>query len=404
VGAAQGNSSPTAAVDAALAAAQRDVAGGSSPEADCRRAETLIAQLRQSKTIDDATVQLYQSQIAFVRSLADDAALAVKLKQLDTDLSALEVKVSDERPKLRSSATDPVEARQLDEKLWPGVSAIAARLEVMPQDDARVVAMANRLAPLRDELAAAQLLLAQREAGLEQGMNPSTMPAAALAPVNADLPPPTSGATPPPLTLPARAAVVSSVVISPPASARTVSVPTGALSIPRSAAEPVAIESSVPIERVMVMPAGRPIGQLARPAARSARGSNPATRLAWTLTGLLAAGLAYLKSRSPEQMIEPRGGSAAISGWAIFMTQIDLLGLVLAMLGVWWLCSAPADGLVAAAALIACGLLAAGDVLTNRLGLSSSAPQTARRFAGPTATAAAVIFALHLLIGGAGFI
>lgn len=408
--AAQTNPPATSVIDAALAAAQSDVAAGKSPEGDCRRAEALVAQLLQAKTIDGATAKMYQSQIAFVRSLADDAALTVKLKQLDRDLSALEVKVSDERPKLRSPVADPVAVRQLDETLWAGISAIGARLEVLPQDDQRVVAMGNRLAPLRDELTAAQVLLAQRQAAMDQGMNPATMPAGYGAPTASVA------------ISPGQPAVISSVEISPPANAAAVNVAgvnasavnTGGLGIPRSAAEPGAVETStsgspgvsMPIQRVELLPELPPMGRSQRSAIW--RIKSAPTRLAWTLTGLLAAGLAYIKSRSPEQVPEPRIGTAAVSApvsaGAIFLTQVDLLGLVLAILGMWWLCSAPQDGLVAAVALIACGLLAAGDVLTRRLGLSATAPQTARRFAGPTATAAAVIFALHLIMGGAGFI
>jgi hypothetical protein len=423
----------TSAIDAALAAAQSDVAAGKSPEGDCRRAETLVAQLLAAKTIDAATAKTYQSQIAFVRSLADDAALTVKLKQLDRDLSALEVKVSDERPKLRSPVADPIEARQLDETLWAAISAIGARLEVLPQDDQRVVAMGNRLAPLRDELTAAQVLLAQRQAAMDQGMNPTTMqagmPAGMAGGITGGMAGGITGGMPGGITggmpggygaptasvaiSPGQPAVISSVEISPPANAAAVSGSAASgsgLGIPRSAAEPGAVETStsaspgvsMPIQRVELLPELPPMGRSAR--SGISRIKSAPTRLAWTLTGLLAAGLAYIKSRSPEQVPEPRIGTAAVSAWAIFLTQVDLLGLVLAILGMWWLCSAPQDGLVAAVALIACGLLAAGDVLTRRLGLSATAPQTARRFAGPTATAAAFIFALHLIMGGAGFI
>jgi hypothetical protein len=398
----------TSAIDAALAAAQKDVAAGMSPEADCRRAEALVAQLLQAKTIDAATTKMYQSQIAFVRSLADDTALTVKLKQLDRDLSALEVKVSDERPKLRSPVADTALARQLDETLWAATSAIGARLEVLPQDDQRVVAMGNRLAALRDELTAAQALLAQRQGAMDQGMNPATMPAGMAGGITGGMPEGYGAPTASVAISPGGPAVISSVEISPPANVAAGNV--AGLGIPRSAAEPGAGETitgvspgvSMPIQRVELLPELPPMVRSQRSAIW--RIKSAPTRLAWTLTGLLAAALAYIKSRSPEQVSEPRIGTAAVSAWAIFLTQVDLLGLVLAILGMWWLCSAPQDGLVAAVALIACGLLAAGDVLTRRLGLSATAPQTARRFAGPTATAAAVIFALHLIMGGAGYI
>jgi hypothetical protein len=131
-------------------------------------------------------------------------------------------------------------------------------------------------------------------------------------------------------------------------------------------------------------------------------------RLAWTLTGVLAALLAFSKSQlddeTPGSLPGNAGAATSARLYAFSRIQLDPVGLILVALGAWWLLSSPSAALVPAIAMILCGLLGAIDLIGNRLALSQKLVETAHCIAGPASVAAMFIFIVHLFIGGAGFI